>query len=108
MLNTSILSSLATVARFALLATLLCFVYPNPTRSAEQCQALLQTKCGTCHFINYICPRMDQNKGTVYWHKTINDMVKEGAVLSDEERSVLVRCLTSRDAQARSFCTGKK
>jgi hypothetical protein len=51
---------------------------------------------------------MDQNKGTVYWHKTIRDMVKEGTVLSKDEQSVLVSCLSSRDSQARSFCTGKK
>lgn len=92
----------------ALLLTLVCCGDRTKVQAAEQCQALLENKCRACHFVTYICPRMDDNRGAIYWHRTINAMVKEGTVLSDDEQSTLVRCLSSRDAQARSFCAEKK
>ena len=91
-----------------MLLTLACASAPVKAHASEQCQTLLENKCKTCHFVTYICPRMDDNRGTIYWHRTIKAMVKEGTVLSDDEQSTLVHCLSSRDAQARSFCAAKK
>ncbi len=91
-----------------LLLTLVCCGDGPKVHAAEQCQPLLENKCRACHFVTYICPKMDDNRGTIYWNRTIKAMVKEGTVLSVDEQSTLVRCLSSRDAQARSFCAAKK
>ena len=108
MLPALILPPRRTLSLAVLLLTLICCGDRPKVHAAEQCQALLENKCRACHFVTYICPRMDDHRGSIYWHRTIKAMVKEGTVLSDDEQSTLVRCLSSRDAQARSFCAAKK
>ena len=72
---------------------------------AEQdCPTLLRAQCASCHALTYICPKMAESRGSLYWKRTISDMVDEGAVLSGREQAVLVRCLSSRDARARALC----
>ncbi|MDX9834843.1 MAG: hypothetical protein RBT36_06435 [Desulfobulbus sp.] len=77
-------------------------------RAEKDCPTLLRAQCGACHALNHICPQMDQGRGSFYWKRTISDMVDEGAVLTGREQAVLVRCLSSRDARARAFCTTGK
>lgn len=74
----------------------------------KDCPTLLRSQCAACHALNHICPQMDQGRGSFYWKRTINNMVDEGAVLTGREQAVLVRCLSSRDAKARAFCTTGK
>ena len=77
--------------------------------SAEQdCPTLLRAQCAACHKVDYICPKMDEGRSSLYWRRTISDMVDEGAVLNGREQAVLVRCLSSRDTRARAFCPGSK
>ena len=72
---------------------------------AEQdCPTLLRAQCASCHALTYICPKMAESRGSLYWKRTISDMVDEGAVLTGREQAVLVRCLSSRDARARALC----
>ena len=74
---------------------------------AEQdCPTLLRAQCASCHKLAYICPKMAEGRSSLYWKRTISDMVDEGAVLTGREQAVLVRCLSSRDARARAFCPG--
>jgi hypothetical protein len=83
--------------------------------AGEECRVLLQNKCSSCHAVNYICSKMDASAAErhaivpegVYWQWVMHTMVKQGAVLTDQESSTLVDCLSSHDAQARSFCTKK-
>lgn len=83
--------------------------------AGEECKVLLQNRCSSCHVVNYICPRMEGSAverhamvpETVYWQWVMHTMVKQGAMLTDQESSLLVGCLSSHDAQARSFCTKK-
>ena len=77
-------------------------------RAGEECAILLQNRCSTCHFVNYICPKMEKNSGSVYWKWVMRSMIKEGALLTDQEQSLLVDCLSSHNAQAKSFCPEKK
>jgi mono/diheme cytochrome c family protein len=84
--------------------------------AGEECKALLQNKCSSCHAANYICPKMDASAAgrhfmtpeSVYWQWVMHTMVKQGAVLTDQESSTLVDCLSSHDAQAKTFCPQKK
>lgn len=102
--------------RFVKVVGLLLFAGPvlmvslmrNEARAGEECQVLLQNKCSSCHFVKYICPKMEANSGTIYWKWVMHMMVKEGMVATDREKTILVDCLSSRDAQARTFCPQKK
>jgi len=76
--------------------------------AGEECKDLLQNKCSSCHFVKYICPKMESNSGTIYWKWVMHMMVKEGMVATAQEKTILVDCLSSRDAQARTFCPQKK
>ena len=72
----------------------------------QDCPTLLRAQCASCHKLDYICPKMAEGRSSLYWKRTISDMVDEGAVLTGREQAVLVRCLSSRDARARAFCPG--
>ncbi len=72
--------------------------------AGEECQALIQNKCASCHFVKYICPKIEQGKGTLSWRWTINAMVKEGLVATDQEQDRLVSCLVDPDAKVRALC----
>jgi hypothetical protein len=85
--------------------------------AAEECKALLQNKCSSCHAVKHsVCPKMGGSAAgrhfmlteKVYWQWVMHTMVKQGAVLTDQESSTLVDCLSSHDAQATSFCPSKK
>lgn len=85
--------------------------------AGEECKVLLQNKCSSCHTVkDYVCPKMDDSAAGrhfmlpegVYWQWVMHTMVKQGAVLTDQESSTLVDCLNSHDAQAKSFCPSKK
>jgi len=80
----------------------------NEAAAGEECKVLLQNKCSSCHFVKYICPKMESNSGAIYWKWVMHTMIKEGAVLTDQESSTLVDCLSSHDAQAKTFCPQKK
>lgn len=91
------------------LAVLLMVAWVGGAEAAgEDCRTLLQKKCSTCHFVKYICPKMDKNSGAIYWKWIMHSMVKEGMTVTPQESELLVTCLSSRDAQARSFCPEKK
>lgn len=70
----------------------------------EPCAPLIQHKCGTCHFVNYICPRTKKGKGSFYWRGIIKDMVKEGMVATDQEQARLISCLASPDEGVKALC----
>lgn len=90
-------------------ACLLCLlVFSAPVRAEEGCKEVLQNKCTTCHFVKYICPKLEEGRSSTYWKWVMYTMKKEGAKLSDKEGSQLVDCLSANDAQAQSFCTPKK
>ena len=80
----------------------------NEATAGEECKVLLQNRCSSCHMVNYICPRMERDKGTTYWKWVMYMMEKEGVMLTDQENSTLVDCLSSHDAQAKTFCPQKK
>lgn len=86
----------------AVLATLL--LTSQTARAEEPCAPLIQRKCGTCHFVNYICPRIKRGKGSFSWRGIIKDMVKEGMVATDQEQARLTSCLASPDKEVKALC----
>jgi hypothetical protein len=70
----------------------------------EPCVPLINNKCGTCHFVNYICPRMEKGKGSFYWRGIVKDMVKEGMIATDQEQKRLTTCLASPDKATKTLC----
>ncbi len=81
----------------------------NQTSAAgPDCQELIQNKCASCHFVKYICPKIEQGKGTLSWKWTINAMVKEGLTATDQEQDRLVKCLAEPDEKVKAFCPSKE
>jgi hypothetical protein len=88
--------------------TLLLGSFQVQAIAGEECRELIQKKCASCHFVKYICPKIEQGKGTFSWRWSINAMVKEGLVATDQEQDQLVSCLVNPDAKVKAFCPSKK
>lgn len=78
-----------------------------PALASEACQELVRNKCGSCHFVTYICPRIAKGKGAMSWSGVIKDMVKEGMTATDQEQEQVVRCLAEPDAKVKALCPVK-
>jgi len=89
------------------MACLLMGLAQSPARAGEDCKELVANKCGTCHFVKYICPRIEKGKGTLSWKWLVNDMVKEGMKATDQEQDRLVGCLANPDGKVKSLCSAK-
>ncbi len=92
---------------FGAMAILLMGLAQRPARAGEDCKELVVNKCGTCHFVKYICPRIEKGKGTFSWKWVVKDMVNVGMKVTDQEQDRLVGCLASPDVQVKSLCSTK-
>jgi hypothetical protein len=88
--------------------TLILVLVSSQAMGGEECQELVRNKCSTCHFVKYICPKIEKGKGTLSWKWTLHDMVKEGLVATDQEQDRLVSCLADPDAKVKALCSEKK
>jgi cytochrome c5 len=56
-------------------------------------KTLLESRCTVCHSIN----KVTNNKGTAdEWKRVVDDMIKRGAVLSADEKTVLLQYLAEK------------
>ena len=78
-----------------------------PAQASEDCQELVRNKCGSCHFVTYICPRIAKGKGAMSWSGVVKDMVKEGMAATEQEQEKIVRCLAEPDAKVKALCPVK-
>ncbi len=100
MKNVRVFTVLAGMATAALLSPSL-----TPSSQAqEECRTLIENKCGTCHFANYICPGVAKNKGSMAWGKVVDDMVELGAKINKEEKGQLTACLAKPQANVKDLC----
>lgn len=76
--------------------------------SAQECKALVEQKCGVCHFANYVCDGLDKKKGSWRWKRTVKSMVDQGMEASKDEISQLVTCLSTSRDQVVPICNEKK
>lgn len=79
----------------------------SPALASEACQELVRNKCGSCHFVTYICPRIAKGKGAMSWSGVVKDMVKEGMAATEQEQEKIVRCLAEPDAKVKALCPVK-
>lgn len=64
--------------------------------STPQGEALVQSKCSMCHTLDRVnSAKYDEAK----WTETVDRMVRNGAVLTAEEKTEIIAYLTARDAQ---------
>ena len=95
------------IALLVLSAAALVFLPAAPASSAEKqenCPQLIENKCAGCHFVDYICPGIRKNKGSMAWGRVVNDMIKEGAKISREEKGQLTACLSNPKADVKGMC----
>lgn len=59
-------------------------------------EALVQSKCSMCHTLDRV---NSVSYDAAKWQATIDRMVKNGAVITAEERQAIVDYLSQRDAQ---------
>ena len=71
--------------------------------SDAACGAIIDAKCVKCHYKTRICEALG-TKSVRSWKKSIKFMVKQGAVLTEEEQSKVVACLSSLPAGSDLVC----
>jgi hypothetical protein len=83
------------------------FLLPTSAMGAEaqtDCRPLIENKCASCHFVDYICPGIRKNKGRMAWNWVINDMIKDGAKINKEEKGQLTTCLSKPGTTVQELC----
>jgi len=95
---------------------LLGLFFSTPAFSQENCKQLLLSRCETCHYITRVCQKVEKEMSKKYWFggpegtwkRTIQNMVKQGAVLSDAEEETLVQCLSKPADDVLELCKQTK
>ena len=67
-----------------------------------QCTKLLNTVCNDCHNTDRVCESMGGPEKK--WKAIIDWMISNGAELEDDEKSLLVNCLTEPFEEAKKAC----
>jgi hypothetical protein len=76
---------------------------PENVPSDAVCSSIIESKCVSCHYKTRICDALG-TKSFRKWEKSIKFMVKQGAVLSDDEESKVVACLSALPAGSDVAC----
>ncbi|NQS71252.1 MAG: hypothetical protein HQQ73_03700 [Desulfobulbaceae bacterium] len=87
------------------------FLLPNSVMGTEaqtDCYSLIENKCASCHFVDYICPGIRKNKGRMAWGWVINNMIKDGAKINREEKGQLTTCLSKPSTAVQELCANSR
>lgn len=71
--------------------------------SDSVCSNIIDTKCSKCHYKTRICDALG-TKSPGKWAKTVKFMIKQGAVLTAEEESKVVVCLSKLPSGSNVVC----
>lgn len=82
----------------------------------EDCGKLLNSRCTACHYLTRICQKLEKEQkkgffGGVFagsWNRTIKNMVKQGAKLTEAEQDTLTQCLDNSSSGVMEVCGLKK
>ncbi|MDG4475496.1 hypothetical protein [Thiovibrio frasassiensis] len=91
---------------FALLALLLLFSLGATTAAfagGTQCTELLNSRCQVCHYKSRICQRLGQ-KSKGEWKRSIGNMMRYGAKITEAEGKILAQCLNAAPVGAEFVC----
>lgn len=69
----------------------------------DECAALMISQCQACHQTSRICQQLGK-KSRWDWEKTINNMIRHGAKLSETEKTLVIDCLFSAQPGADFVC----
>ena len=67
-----------------------------------QCTKLLTTVCNDCHNTDRVCESMGGSEKK--WKAILDWMISNGAELEDDEKSLLINCLTEPFEEAKKAC----
>ena len=73
------------------------------TPSDLTCSKIVDAKCVKCHYKTRICDALG-TKSVRKWKQTIKFMVKQGALLNEDEQNKVVACLSSLPAGSDVVC----
>jgi len=71
--------------------------------SEELCAELMINQCVSCHHSSRICQQLGK-KSRSGWEKSIDNMIRLGARLSKEEKTMAIDCLFSAQPGAAFVC----
>lgn len=92
------------------------FLFINAASSADSgeqsCGELLKNKCTQCHYLTRVCQKIEKNQqkglfGGIFagsWGRTVNNMVKNGAKLTEAEQEKLINCLDNSSPEILEVC----
>ncbi|MFH1217433.1 MAG: hypothetical protein V1706_13100 [Pseudomonadota bacterium] len=81
-------------------------VRPGSALAGEECAQLVLARCESCHYKTRICEKLG-NKSRSSWKRTVKNMVRYGAKMTDGEIKQMVRCLSGPAEDVALLC-GKK
>lgn len=92
------------------------FLFINAASSSDSgeqsCGELLKSRCVQCHYLTRVCQKIEKNQqkglfGGFFagsWGRTVKNMIKQGAKLTEEEEKKLVQCLDNSSPEILQVC----
>lgn len=82
-------------------AAFLCM--SSPLQAGQDCFALLEQNCTSCHYKNRICEKIGK-KNRRSWKNTTKRMLRYGLELDKTGLDEITECLVSLDTASEKFC----
>lgn len=73
----------------------------------EECGAIISARCEACHYKSRICQNLGK-KSARGWQRTMRNMVRHGAKITEAERKTLIECLANAAPGADFACKYKE
>lgn len=71
--------------------------------AAGNTEQLVLDKCGSCHKVGKFCKHLGK-KDAAQWTKVVENMIKKGAKINDEEKKTIATYLAGLKAGAKPIC----
>jgi hypothetical protein len=105
-------SVLKTCCLLALMLLSLLAAQITLVAAEEGCGKLLKRRCEVCHYLTRVCQKLqkEQKKGffggvfSGSWDRTIKNMVRQGAKLTEAEQKKLTECLDNSSPEVLEVC----
>lgn len=88
-------------------AMLLAMGLTSPLLANEECGAIISARCEACHYKSRICQNLGK-KSARGWQRTMRNMVRHGAKITEAEQKTLIECLANAAPSADFACKYKE